>query len=82
MSEKFKIRISGRDDELTVNSFLEVIESSYGLLRHLSDKSVTWVVGDISHSSPISFEFIGTDGGAAAAIHRVIFVTRVRQERD
>lgn len=71
MSEKLKVRIGGKNNELTVNSFIEVIESSYGLLSHLSGSSVTWIVGDVSRNSPVSFEFIATDGGqASVAIHR------------
>jgi hypothetical protein len=83
VTEKIKVNIDGKDDELTVHSFLQVVESSYGLLKHLSGTGVTWIVGEVSHNSPVSFEFVGTGGGAvSSAVHKFHGGMRALKDRS
>lgn len=63
-----KIILNGKDDSISVESFLSIVWNSIRLMNHLADESVEWTVGEASHNSPLNFEVIGSGGSVDSSI--------------
>lgn len=73
MTERsLKIIVDGKDDVISVDSFLSVVRNSYALLRHLQEEKGQWAVGEVSHNSPLSMELVGRGRTAPSDISNFV----------